>query len=125
MSENKKVTYKRVQNEEEYWKEHKKMKKEISNLFRKSYKMLTKPEEFLEKYENMLAKYEFKGVISEEWSQKQRERLYRELNKPEEFKEWVKKGKENLKKKLKIKGKNTNLHEAEKKQREKLKGLKK
>ena len=104
MSKLHKKKFKRVETEEEYWREHKKMKKAIGKLFRKSYKMLNDPQAFIEKYENLLAEYEFKGVVSPEWSQQQRERLYREMNSPNEFKDWVEKGKKRLKKRAKKMG---------------------
>lgn len=86
---NSNVVFKQVSSEEEYWKEHKAMKKRINKLFRKSYKFLYKPNDFIDEYENILAEYTFKGVVSDEWSDYQRKRLYNELNKPEEFKEFT------------------------------------
>ncbi|MFW6130938.1 MAG: hypothetical protein ACOC56_07115, partial [Atribacterota bacterium] len=58
------------------------------------------PEGFIEDYETLLAEMEFIGLVSAEWSQSQRERLYREMNKPQEFKSWVESGLEKAKKKL-------------------------
>lgn len=96
---NNKEVWARVKTEEEYWKKHKEMKKEIKKLFRSSYKMLNDPEGFIKKYELMLAKYEFIGVVSSEWVDGQRKRLYNELNKPSEFKESVVRAKDKLKSK--------------------------
>lgn len=88
-TKNNKVIFKQVTSEEEYWKEHKQMKKRINKLFRKSFKFLYKPNDFIDEYENILAEYTFKGVVSDEWADSQRKRLYNELNKPEEFKEFT------------------------------------
>lgn len=85
----KKGKIKPVETEQEFWSEYKKDKKRISKLFRKSYKAFSNPISFIEEYENILAEMEFKGLVTPEWVQGQRERLYREMNKPDEFKEWV------------------------------------
>lgn len=91
-----KVVFKQVSTEEEYWKEHKAMKKRINKLFRKSFKFMYKPSDFINEYENILAEYTFKGVVSDEWADKQRKRLYKELNHPEEFKEFTEQVKQNI-----------------------------
>lgn len=91
---------KRVETENEFWTEFKKYKKKINKLMRKSYKFFGEPKEFIEQFENILAEMVFVGVVTEEWAQGQRERLYRELNKPEEFKDWVDEGKKKIKEKF-------------------------
>ncbi len=92
---------KRIETEEEYWKKHKEYKKKINKLFRKSYKFLTDPLGFVNEFENILAEMEFIGLVSMEWTQGQRERLYREMNKPSEFKQWIIDSRENIRNKFK------------------------
>lgn len=92
---------KKVETEKEYWQKHKEMKKDIKKLFRSSYKLMHNPNEFIKKYDLMLSKYEFIGVISSEWADEQRIRLFNEMNKPEEFKDWVSDVKKGLSEKKK------------------------
>ena len=80
---------KKITSEDEYWKQHKIYKKSMNKLFRKGFKYLTNPLGFIDEIEQLLAEMEFIGLVSPEWSQGQRERLYRELGKPTEFKGWV------------------------------------
>ena len=92
---------KRIETEEEYWKKHKEYKKKINKLFRKSYKFLTDPLGFVNEFENIVAEMEFIGLVSMEWTHGQRERLYREMNKPSEFKQWIIDSRENIRNKFK------------------------
>ena len=92
---------KRISTEEEYWKKHKEYKKKIARLMRKSYKFIKDPQRFIDEFENLLAEMEFIGLVSSSWSQGQRERLYREMAKPEEFKEWVSESQRRMREKAK------------------------
>ena len=102
--ENQKVL-KKVESKEEYYSELKVYKKKINKLFRSGYKMLKDPDKFIENYETLLAEMEFIGLVTPEWSQSQRMRLFSELNKPNEFKDWVETGFKNIRKKLSFKRK--------------------
>lgn len=89
--------FKQVSSQQEFDREYKNFKKDTNKLFKKGFKFLKDPQGFIDAYEGLLSEYQFKGVISEEWASHQRKRLYRELNKPEEFRELAEKTKANIK----------------------------
>lgn len=86
--------------EKKFKSETKKYKKRIAKLLKNSYKMFNNKLDMLYELELLWQEMEFIGLVDDEWVQYQRERLYRELNNPEEFKQWLSYNKDKLKSKI-------------------------
>jgi len=96
---------KKIETEAEYKEQLKIYKKRMNKLWRNPYKFLSKPKEYLKKFEDLLEEMVYIGLVDLEWANSQRERFYRELNSPNEFKEWLSEKKEAIIKKFKRNGK--------------------
>lgn len=78
--------------EKEFWKLFKFYKKKINKLIRKFYRFYGDETRFIYDFELILTEMEYIRLVSSKWVQEQRERLYRELNSPAEFKSWIDEG---------------------------------
>jgi len=92
-----------IETEKEYWEAHEVFKKTISRHTRKVKSYLGNPMNYINEFEAILKEGVRIKVITKEYAQEQRQRIYNELNKPSEFKEWVGNKLNNAKKKIKFK----------------------
>src|SRR6056297_3643250 len=100
------IKLKKIESEKEYWDKHKEYKKKLNKFMRKGFKYMFRQDEFINGYEKILLEMEFIGLVKHEWVINQLNRLIEELKVPNEFKEFVERGKEKLKNKIKKKNKN-------------------
>jgi len=84
-----KKVLKKIESEKEYKEQLKVYKKRIGKLFRTGYKCLANPDKFLKEFDTTLDEMVFINLVTQEYANNQRKRLYRELNKPQEFKSWL------------------------------------
>lgn len=94
------IKLKKIESEQEYWEQHKIYKKKLAKYCRKGYKYLLKQDEFIDGFESILLEMEFIGLTTHKWTLEQMQRLFNELNSPNEFKNWVERSKKRLIKKI-------------------------
>ena len=90
-----------IETEEEYKIQLKKYKKRLGKLFRTAFRHLGNPHIFLNEFDKTLDEMVFIRLITPEFATSERIRLYRELNKPNEFRGWISDSLEKVKKKFK------------------------
>ena len=84
-----KYTLKVIETEQEYKEQLKIYKRRIGKLFKTAFRHLAEPEVFFNKFDNTLDEMVFIKLVTPEFAQSERMRLYNELNRPAEFRSWI------------------------------------
>lgn len=78
-----------VTSEKEYWDKHKEYNKKIKKLSRDFKLLIYYPEDYIKKFEILLCEMVSYGLVSLEWANSKRKKLYDDLKNPVKYKGWV------------------------------------
>lgn len=89
-----------IESEKEFWIKNKEYNKKMSKAFKNWKGWLKSPVSMVENIDTLLEEMLFIGLYSDKEIMEQRERLYKELNSPLEFKNWISEHRDNFKQKM-------------------------
>lgn len=73
----------------DFWRQFKKLKKEKEKFVKNFRKYYNNPQRAVLEFEKILYAFELTGTLASEDVQANREKLYEELGKPEEYASWI------------------------------------
>lgn len=89
-----------IESEKEFWIKNKEYNKKMSKAFRNWKGWIKSPVGMVEHIDTLLEEMLFIGLYSEKEIMQQRERLYKEMNSPQEFKNWIADHRDSFKNKM-------------------------